>query len=101
MRAAQAANGAVEIGAQPRQMKRAALAHAIFADEADRQAQRHQLQRVESLFRLRIKLAEKIEEALAAPGLLIKGADQPLGRPVRMPAPGVFRTMSSIVAQSA
>src|SRR6185437_576757 len=79
--AAAVADRAVEILAQHGEVGGAARHDAVLALEAERDAEVKQLEHVEIDRRVSLQLLEQVEEAVAAPGLAVEGADHALLRP--------------------
>ncbi len=77
----------VEVLAQPLELGRAARRQTIAALEPEAQAKIHQLQRRQECAGVLAKLAEQVEEPLAAAHFLMEGGYQRAGRPGAAAAP--------------
>src|SRR5262249_41841561 len=86
--AAAVADGAVEILTQQSELGSAASHDAGFPLEAERDGEIEELEEVEIDRGVALQLLQEVEEAVAAPGLAIKGADHAALRPDAATTPG-------------
>lgn len=84
--AAQQANLSVELVAQGFQGQRAPVLQTVFAFKAKTQQQVNQFQQIQPAGGLLHGAAEHVEKYLAAPGVLVKGAEQGMMLPVALSA---------------